>query len=114
MLDFPQWKKIWLWGLTLFATVAALPSLLAPLDLELPDFLPQPTVNLGLDLAVRVWDGYMVFGTPYLTQVALGILNICRNDILRGDFGTCLRICLRDLPASITEDMLFDSIDAMG
>eukprot|EP00944_MAST-04C_sp_MAST-4C-sp1_P004500 g4500.t1 len=69
---------------------------------------------LGLDLAVRVWDGYMVFGTPYLTQVALGILNICRNDILRGDFGTCLRICLRDLPASITEDMLFDSIDAMG
>ena len=51
MLDFPQWKKIWFWGLTLFATVAALPSLLAPLDLELPDFLPQPTVNLGLDLA---------------------------------------------------------------
>ena len=69
---------------------------------------------LGLDLAVRVWDGYMVFGTPYLTQVALGILNVCQNEILNGDFGTCLKICLRNLPSSITEDMLFDSIEAMG
>eukprot|EP00943_MAST-04B_sp_MAST-4B-sp1_P005664 g5664.t1 len=69
---------------------------------------------LGLDLAVRVWDGFMVFGTSYLTQVALGILHVCQNEILNGDFGTCLKICLRNLPSSITEDMLFDSIETMG
>ncbi len=69
---------------------------------------------LGLDLAVRVWDGFMVFGTSYLTQVALGILHVCQNEILNGDFGTCLKICLRNLPPSITEDMLFDSIETMG
>lgn len=51
MLDFPTWKKIWLWGLTLIAAAAALPTLLASTNIDIPDFLPQPTVNLGLDLA---------------------------------------------------------------
>eukprot|EP00913_Durusdinium_trenchii_P015203 g14264.t1 len=51
MLDFPTWKKFWLWGLTLIAAAAALPTLLASTNIDIPDFLPQPTVNLGLDLA---------------------------------------------------------------
>ncbi len=51
MLEFPQWKKIWLWGLTLLAVFAALPSLLSSANIEWPDALPDPTVNLGLDLA---------------------------------------------------------------
>ena len=40
------------------------------------------------------------------------ILNICRNDIIRGDWDL-LKDLPSYLPASITEDM-FDSIDAMG
>lgn len=51
MLDFPTWKKFWLWGLTLIAAAAALPTLLSSTNIDIPDFLPQPTVNLGLDLA---------------------------------------------------------------
>ncbi|GMN02773.1 protein translocase subunit SecD [Erythrobacter sp. MTPC3] len=51
MLDFPLWKKIWLWGLTLAAAAMALPSLFSAASVEWPDALPQPTVNLGLDLA---------------------------------------------------------------
>lgn len=51
MLDFPTWKKVWLWGLTLIAAAAALPSLLSATDFDWPDFLPDPQVNLGLDLA---------------------------------------------------------------
>ncbi|MGB3753543.1 MAG: protein translocase subunit SecD [Parerythrobacter sp.] len=51
MLDFPTWKKVWLWGLTLAVAVAALPSAFSALDLRWPDALPDPTVNLGLDLA---------------------------------------------------------------
>ena len=51
MLEFPLWKKIWLWGLTLAAVAAALPSLSNATIIDWPDFLPSPQVNLGLDLA---------------------------------------------------------------
>ncbi|MDT8279398.1 MAG: protein translocase subunit SecD [Erythrobacter sp.] len=51
MLDFPLWKKLWLWGLTLVASVLALPSLFNVSGLDWPSALPNPQVNLGLDLA---------------------------------------------------------------
>ncbi|WFL77509.1 protein translocase subunit SecD [Altererythrobacter arenosus] len=51
MLDFPTWRKVWLWGLTLVACLAALPSIFAAANLSWPDALPDPEVNLGLDLA---------------------------------------------------------------
>jgi preprotein translocase subunit SecD len=51
MLDFPLWKRLWLWGVTLFFALAAVPSLLALGGVRLPEALPNPMVNLGLDLA---------------------------------------------------------------
>ena len=51
MLDFPRWKQAWYWLLTLIAVAAALPSLFALAGARWPDFLPEPMVNLGLDLA---------------------------------------------------------------
>src|SRR6186713_1719468 len=51
MLDFPLWRRLWLWGVTLFFALAAVPSLLAIGGVRLPDPLPSPMVNLGLDLA---------------------------------------------------------------
>ncbi|MCK0128739.1 protein translocase subunit SecD [Erythrobacter sp. F6033] len=51
MLDFPLWKKIMLWGITLTAALMALPSLFNAGGADWPDALPEPTVNLGLDLA---------------------------------------------------------------
>ena len=51
MLDFPTWKKIWLWGLTALAVLAAIPSLFSAANLSWPETLPDPQVNLGLDLA---------------------------------------------------------------
>ncbi|MBV1917850.1 MAG: protein translocase subunit SecD [Sphingomonadaceae bacterium] len=51
MLDFPTWKRVWLWGLTLLAAGAALPSLFSIGDVPWPRVLPNPMVNLGLDLA---------------------------------------------------------------
>ncbi|MDP4539051.1 protein translocase subunit SecD [Qipengyuania sp. DY56-A-20] len=51
MLDFPTWKKTWLWLIAAAAMFAALPSLFAAIDQRWPDALPDPTVNLGLDLA---------------------------------------------------------------
>ena len=49
MLEFPLWKKIWLWALTLAFSAAALPSLLGFTNVDIPE--SAPTVNLGLDLA---------------------------------------------------------------
>ncbi|MBU2339969.1 MAG: protein translocase subunit SecD [Alphaproteobacteria bacterium] len=51
MLDFPTWKKTWLWLIAAVAIFAALPSLFATADMRWPEALPEPTVNLGLDLA---------------------------------------------------------------
>ncbi len=51
MLEFPRWKKIWYWFLTLFAIAAAIPSLMAITTVHWPSALPRPMVNLGLDLA---------------------------------------------------------------
>ena len=51
MLDFPPWKRLWLWGVTLFFALAAVPSLLMLAGVRLPEALPSPMVNLGLDLA---------------------------------------------------------------
>ncbi len=51
MLDFPRWKQIWLWALTLACCVAALPSIFAVAGAHWPSVLPAPKVNLGLDLA---------------------------------------------------------------
>ena len=51
MLDFPRWKQVWFWFLTLFAVAAALPSLFAVANIPWPRILPEPMINLGLDLA---------------------------------------------------------------
>jgi preprotein translocase subunit SecD len=51
MLDFPLWKRVYLWGITLFFALAAVPSLLALGGITLPSFLPRPMISLGLDLA---------------------------------------------------------------
>ncbi|RVU02333.1 protein translocase subunit SecD [Novosphingobium umbonatum] len=51
MLDFPRWKQLWYWALTLLALAAALPSLATMSGLRWPASLPHPTINLGLDLA---------------------------------------------------------------
>jgi preprotein translocase subunit SecD len=51
MLDFPRWKQFWYWFLTAVACIAALPSLFSLANAPWPAALPNPVVNLGLDLA---------------------------------------------------------------
>lgn len=51
MLDFPRWKQVLLWLITLVTCVASLPSLVALGGGTWPTALPNPVVNLGLDLA---------------------------------------------------------------
>ena len=51
MLDFPRWRRIWLWAITLICAALAIPSLVIHSGGAWPSALPAPQVNLGLDLA---------------------------------------------------------------
>lgn len=52
MLDFPRWKVLSIWGLILAGIVFAIPSMLTGEARErVGPYLPQATINLGLDLA---------------------------------------------------------------
>ncbi|MBT2134137.1 protein translocase subunit SecD [Croceibacterium sp. LX-88] len=51
MLEFPTWKRVYLWAITLFFALAAVPSLVSLTNARWPEFLPSPMINLGLDLA---------------------------------------------------------------
>jgi preprotein translocase subunit SecD len=51
MLDFPRWKVAWLWALTLVVALCALPSMVRTAGVPWPASLPDPQINLGLDLA---------------------------------------------------------------
>ena len=51
MLDFPLWRRVFLWSITLALALAAMPSIASLAGVKWPEFLPDPEVNLGLDLA---------------------------------------------------------------
>src|SRR5688500_17265681 len=51
MLDFPRWKKAWLWLVTAALALAALPSIFSLAGLPWPAAVPAPLVNLRLALA---------------------------------------------------------------
>ncbi|BBC73670.1 protein-export membrane protein SecD [Altererythrobacter sp. B11] len=51
MLDFPPWKRVFLWLVTLAAILATLPSIVSLSSGRWPASLPDPEISLGLDLA---------------------------------------------------------------
>jgi preprotein translocase subunit SecD len=52
VLDFPRWKVLSIWAIVLLGILFAIPSLLPQQARQYwPAFLPEPTINLGLDLA---------------------------------------------------------------
>ncbi|MCB2067777.1 MAG: protein translocase subunit SecD [Erythrobacter sp.] len=51
MLDFPLWKRISLWAITLLVAAASLPSIASLSGVNLPSWAQDPQINLGLDLA---------------------------------------------------------------
>lgn len=51
MLDFPLWKKLFYGAIALFCVLAAVPTLYTSTGQLWPTALPDPEVNLGLDLA---------------------------------------------------------------
>ncbi|WP_120717566.1 protein translocase subunit SecD [Tsuneonella amylolytica] len=82
MLDFPRWKKVWLWSLILLVSIASLPSIASLSGLNWPDELPDPAVNLGLDLAG---------GSHILLEADARQLSIQRLETMEESVRTALR-----------------------
>jgi preprotein translocase subunit SecD len=51
MLDFPRWKQVLLWLITITVCLCALPSIASLSGVNWPASLPSPKIALGLDLA---------------------------------------------------------------
>jgi len=51
MLDFPRWKQALTWLVALACMLAAVPSICSLAGVDWPAGLPNPKINLGLDLA---------------------------------------------------------------
>lgn len=75
MLDFPTWKRVWLWFITLLAVAAAVPSIGALTGVQ----IPGPQVNLGLDLA----GGSQILLEANTGQVARQRLESMEEDVRR-------------------------------
>lgn len=79
MLDFPGWKRIWLWFLTLAAIALALPTIASLSGVKWPAAIPGPQVNLGLDLA----GGSQILLEANTAQVARQRLESMEEDVRR-------------------------------
>mmetsp|Transcript_33855 Transcript_33855/g.81953 ORF Transcript_33855/g.81953 Transcript_33855/m.81953 type:complete len:1045 (+) Transcript_33855:60-3194(+) len=69
-------------------------------------FLTMYTKCLPLDLASLVWDLYLLESEAALYKVAVAILHLCSDKLLREDAEGCQAV-LRDLPRHIVEEETF-------
>jgi preprotein translocase subunit SecD len=79
MLEFPTYKKIWLWLIVAAAALASIPSLASLAGVPWPSFLPDKQVNLGLDLA----GGSQILLEANPQQVARQRLDTMDEDVRR-------------------------------
>jgi len=79
MLDFPTWKRIWLWFIAITMSLAAVPSIAGLAGVQLPAALSQPQINLGLDLA----GGSQILLEADPSQVARQRLETMEEDVRR-------------------------------
>jgi hypothetical protein len=67
--------------------------------------------SMPIDIAARVWDLYLCEGEMSLFRVAIGILKMHRDMLLRLDMGGILQF-LHNIPDDMNEHVLFDAFVA--
>ena len=103
MLDFPRWKQLWLWSLSLLLAAAALPSIFSVAGLSWPAVLPAPRINLGLDLAG---------GSHILLEANADQVRRQRLESMEEDVRARLRQALRHAPADCGGNAANDALRA--
>lgn len=61
---------------------------------------------LPLEVAYRLWDVYVLVGTPFFFQASFGILRILEPMLLKEDMGVIMRL-LHSLPPVSTNSIAF-------
>ncbi|KAH3758445.1 TBC1 domain family member 12 [Pelomyxa schiedti] len=67
---------------------------------------------LPLDVAVRVWDVYMLEGESFIFRVILGVMRMYQEILQHAPFESCVSL-LTCLPQDIQEDVLFENVSAI-
>ncbi len=87
MQDFPLWKKLLIAVVLIGALVLSLPNLFALLGKPVPGWLPQQTVNLGLDLQGGSHLQLQVDVTAYLQEQRENLRNEVRRTLRDAKLG---------------------------
>ncbi|KAG7398273.1 hypothetical protein PHYBOEH_011357 [Phytophthora boehmeriae] len=67
------------------------------------------TRSLPLDLALRLWDVYVLLGTPFFFQASMGLLTLFQDALLEMDAGDIMKL-LHNFPKTTSSCQLFDAI----
>ncbi|KAL7682552.1 putative Rab-GTPase-TBC domain, pleckstrin domain, PH-like domain superfamily [Plasmopara halstedii] len=71
------------------------------------------TRSLPLDLALRIWDVYVLLGTPFFFQASMGLLSFFQNSLLAMEPENVMRL-LHKFPKNTSSRQLFDSISSVS
>ncbi|KDO20505.1 hypothetical protein SPRG_21393 [Saprolegnia parasitica CBS 223.65] len=66
-----------------------------------------------LDVVLRIWDVYILLGTPFFFQACMAILILYEEHLLVLDLGDAMRF-LHDIPKSTSPSDFFDALDAVN
>ncbi|KDO16049.1 hypothetical protein SPRG_18415 [Saprolegnia parasitica CBS 223.65] len=66
-----------------------------------------------LDVVLRIWDVYILLGTPFFFQACMAILILYEEHLLALDLGDVMRF-LHDIPKSMSPSDFFDALDAVN
>lgn len=68
------------------------------------------TKSVPLPLACHIWDCFLIEGEIFVHYVAVGILKLFENQLLKASFEDCLKIISEQIPKNISETALFATI----
>ncbi|RLN48357.1 hypothetical protein BBJ29_001266 [Phytophthora kernoviae] len=69
--------------------------------------------SLPLDLALRLWDVYVLLGTPFFFQASMGLLTLFQDSLLEMDAGDIMRL-LHNFPKTTSSCQLFEAISSVS
>ncbi|TDH65514.1 hypothetical protein CCR75_007627 [Bremia lactucae] len=67
------------------------------------------TRSLPLDLALRIWDVYVLLGTPFFFQASMGLLSLFQDSLLLMEAENIIRL-LHNFPKTTSTQKVFEAI----
>lgn len=71
------------------------------------------TRSLPLDLALRLWDVYVLLGTPFFFQASMGLLSLFQSSLLAMEPENIMRL-LHNFPKNTSSRQLFEAISSVS